>query len=519
MPAPAVKTQYASGLPYFTTTAPGWVVSPLDAQRLQSYDLYDDLYDNSPDKVAAMLRGNDGKPILVPTAKRLVKTLGRYVGKGWGYVVSGGPSEQQTLCKETMGAFFKRESILSQFTTGKAEYLRRGDWLWYVSADPEKPAGSRLSLRTIDPRTYFPITEDDEDLDRLTGARIVEEYLLSDGVTLALKVQTWYKSNHPEHEHYGEPQPESDDPRKAGWDIEYSVQIFDTMNWDNEKRKLLSTPVEQTTLTGIKKLPIYHIKHDPDTGSPWGKSIYAGLESLMAGINQAITDEDMALALAGLGMYWTDSGAPVDPDTQEPQEDWELGPEMVVEVGVGRKFERLKGIDSVAPIQEHVKYLEESTYGMTGVNDIALGKSSAQPKSGIALLLEMGPLMDAADDIDLQINDGMDHLLYDLQQYWFPEYEGLDFTQVSLTSETDKDRLPFDREGRWKELTDGYAANIFPLEYVHRKLKEEFGYDLTTKELKAALDQAAIKAAQADPFGARTEDELGDPSKGEPGAA
>lgn len=514
--AEAVVTPYASAVPFFSKAIPAWL-DVYNAQRLASYDLYDDMYDNKPDMVSMLLRGSDNKAVYVPTAKRIINNLARYVGRGWGFAVdplAGTPAERQAAT-ECYSSLFVRERMLSQFVTGKHEWLRRGDWVWQITADPSKPEGKRISIRTIDPRTYFPISVED-DIDRIAGVQLIEEFILDDGTTTAIKEQRWLKYLHPDHPNYVED--DGDDLTadqtipEEGFDILYESRILALEDWqDPAKQKVLRVLTPEQLLPGIKAIPIYHIKNGTSTSLPFGTSDLSGLETVIAAINQAVTDEDLAIALAGLGLYVTDSGA--------PDGGWRLGPTRVVEVGEGGKFEKLEGVETVVPNQTHIDYLEEHGYGTTGLNDIALGKSGANPKSGIALAIEMAPLFDTAADRNLQINDVLSQMFYDLKVY-FDIYEGISLGDAIITSETDEgDLLPFDREARWKELMEGHAAGIFSTEFVHRKLIEEFGYDLTNKDLKAATEETATKAAQADPFAARAAAELADPEGGDDSGA
>lgn len=513
MPQVSLQTPYASAMPYIITALPSWTGSDYEAQRLGSYNLYDDMYDNTPNTFNLLLRGSDDTPIYVPTAKRLINTLARYVGRGWGFTVDpqSGSAEQQTLAMKTFGDLFKRERLLSKFASGKKEWLRRGDWVWYVSADPDKPAGRRLSIKAIDPRTFFPITDED-DPDVILGARIIETILMPDGITSRIKEQTWLKPNaegHPNNirgafDSTGDLD-EEDDPTS----ISYTSLLLDTADWNiPDKRTVVKTLQATTILSGITSLPLYHIKANEETGNPYGRSVLSGLESLVAGINQSITDEDLTLALAGLGMYWTDSGAPVDQDTGDAT-GWQLGPQQVIEVGQGRTFARLAGVTSIEPVQNHVTYLEEQAYGSQGINDIALGSRGAVRESGIALAIRMQPLFDECDDLDIQVNSVLDQMFFDLANDWFPTYEEVDLSACVIESQTDTgDRLPFDRAERWGELATGYASGIFALDYIHKQLVENFGYDLTDADLTAALKAQATKAAQADPFAARAATEV-----------
>lgn len=504
-------TPYSTAVPFFLTAIPTWL-DDYNAQRLASYDLYDDLFSNRPDQ-KLLLRGADDKPIYVPTAKRVINTLARYVGKDWGFEVLSGVNPDGTTsttdgadvekAKLAFSSLFARENLGAQFSAGKKEWLRRGDWCWFVSADETKPEGSRLSVKCIDPRTYFPMNNDATDVDRLTGQQIVEETILQDGKTIALKVQTYVKYTDPLHPNY-----QAATVPDGGFPLYYKSEILDLKDWqDPIKVKVLQTITPWTFLDGVSALPIYHIKNNEETGNPFGVSDLAGLESIVAGINQAISDEDLAIAMAGLGMYTTDSGAPVDPDTGELV-DWQLGPARVVETAVGRVFKRISGVTSIEPSQKHVDYLEEQAYGSNGVNDIALGTRGAVTESGIALAIRMQPLFDEANLKDQAINGTLTQMFHDLATMWFPEFESLQFGDVSVVSGTSEDRLPFDRQEFWNEMLTGYEAGIFPLSFVARNINEKLGYDMTSDEIAEALADAKAKLTSLDPFAGRNSAEL-----------
>lgn len=505
MAGTTVKTPYSTAMLY----AVGELAADLseyDAQRLLSYDLYDDLYDNSPDAGSAMLRVPDDRPILVPTAKRIINTMARYVGKNWGYRIDPavGTADERKSAAEAFGRLFARERILSQFSNGKKHWLRRGDWLWMVYANPDKPAGRRISIKQIDPRTYFPLHSED-DLDRVLGCEIAEETILDDGTTIAMRVQRWLRAQHPDH-----PEHDPDDPEAEG-DISYECHIYKLEKWtDPRKRIILRTINEVEIIEGITSLPIYHIRNNYSSDNPFGVSELSGLEGICAAINQAITDEDTSIAISGLGQYVTDSGSPIDAETGQPTA-WQLGPMNVVEVGVGRMFQRLGEIKTVQPVQDHIDYLEEHAYGTSGINDIALGTRGSVQESGVALAIRMAPLFDWADEKDLHLNDVMTQMFYDLATQWFPEYEDVDLSNVLITSETDTgDRLPMNRAERWEELVRGYVEGLFTVEFVHKTLNDEFGYTITAADTRKALEAAEAKANAADPFAQRIDAELAD---------
>lgn len=498
-------TPYSTAMKYVTLSSGGWM-DTYDSQRCASYDLYDDIYNNDSSTYKLLLRdASDDSPLYIPTGKKIIKTLSRYVGRGWGVRVAapvavlGGEmptDEQVALAQDAFGRLIARERLLTRFRSGVAEWLRRGDWLWYVSADPIKRAGARISVRTIDPRRYFPMFNDAQDLSRVTGQQLIEETLLGD--TVVLRVQTWLKATDPSHSEYGDVEPEE------GFDIEYSDELYSLENFsDVSKRKLLQSPVSQEALPGIKTLPIYHIRNNETSDDPFGRSDLSGLEGIVTGVNQAISDEDLALAMAGLGMYYTDSGAPVD-ETTGAVVDWKLGPGRVVEVAEGGTFGRLKGVESIDPTQVHVKYLESQAQATVGLTDVSTGTASASGESGVALSIRYSPIMDEVSVKNDIANTVLSQMFYDLKT-WFAVYEGLDFGDVEVLSETDPvtSVIPFDRETRWTEVMDGVTAGLFTKAYALQILEEEFGY-----EFPAGYAATVAGETSADPFADRTAAEL-----------
>lgn len=502
-------TPYSSATVFSTKAIPSWLDS-YNGQRLTAYDLYDDLYHNTPGQFKILLRGTDDKPIVMPTAKRICNTIARYVGKGWGLKIVAGSDpitgeastpEQLQLALAWFGALFDREGVVGTFKDGKKEFSRRGDWVWYILADPLKPAGQRISVRTIDPRTYFPLTEL-VDVDRLSGAMIVEEILDTDNKTTVIKRQRWLKANNPEHPNYGQ------EPPPEGFDIFYDAMILAVAGWDDPTKRQVKRQIAPAgLLPGIKVVPLYHIKNNADTSDPFGRSDLNGLENVLAGINQSISDEDLALAMSGLGMWWTNAGAPVGDDGKPTN--WIIGPQRVQELPTGATFGRLDGINSVKPSQDHIKYLEDNAFGVHGINDLALGKTQTSPPSGIALALEMAPLMDSADDKDQAINSVLTHMVHDLKT-WFLVYEQQDMGFVDVSVECDPSlRLPFDRDARFQELMDGVMNGVFTVEYVVQQLQENFGYTEIPPNMIADLQKtAAATLAAADPAGVRAQQEL-----------
>src|SRR5690606_37483404 len=88
-----------------------------------------------------------------------------------------------------------------------------------------------------------------------------------------------------------------------------------------------------------------------------------GVEALMGSINQTITDEEVALALQGLGVYATDAPPP---SVNGVEQDWVIAPANVLEVPNGSWFKRIEGLSSVTPTLDHINFLTDALFEGTG---------------------------------------------------------------------------------------------------------------------------------------------------------
>lgn len=495
----------ANSTPYSTVTSlmkdkPGWL-NDYDAQRLGAYKTYDDMYHSNPGTYELMIRGSDDLPIYVPTAKNVVNTLARYVGRGFGFAVDqevGTPAVQE-LAITSIGSFFKRERILSKFAMGKKEWLKFGDQFWYLQADMAKPQGSRLSLKTVDPGLMFEITPKD-DPDRIVGWDMVEQIAVGDDTLI--QRQRWLKNTSPDHPNFGSP----DAP------VWYQKVTMELEGWETDKPKGLKVEAEFLLPAGITQLPIYHVKNNAETGNPYGSSELRSLERVIAAINQAVTDEDLALALAGLGVYTTSPGGPVDRAGNET--DWIIGPGEVVEDDT---FKRVNGVATVSPSQDHIKYLEAKVDQVAGITDVTRGEVSADvAASGVALAIRMAPTVDAAEEKDLAQKDMWDQLLFDLKT-WFLVFEQTNFLEAEITVAFG-DKLPGNRQAEIQELIMLMEAKVVSVEYVQGVLADKYGMQFPANMMKQIADAAAAATAAADPYGSRLGDTAGDPNAGDPAA-
>lgn len=478
-------TPYSTALPMFTAT-PQWM-SEMDAQRVMAYQVYEQIYWNVPETFKLTARGAEDKPIYIPTGRTIVDTTHRYVGKDFGAVMDpdyGTPADREGLRRALM-RLFRRERFFSKYNSSKRFGLIRGDWLFHIIGNDLKPLGRRLKIETIDPAAYFPVPHPD-DPDRIIGCHIVEQIETEDG--WKLKRQTYQRG--------------ADPVANDGSDttIYNSVAIFDAESWEEFNAKPVTIVRPLTALPPqVQALPVYHIKNIESPGDPFGSSELRGLERIMAAVNQAISDEEIALALDGIGMYYTDAGTPKNPDGSDG--DWVLGPGRVVQVGLGKKFERVSGVSSVNPVQDHLKFLINALKEASATPDIAIGKVEVSNVSGVSLLLQMGPMLSKADEREETLSATLDQFLYDLGTMWLPAYEGETYNAVALSGYGE--RLPTDRAALLQEiLSIAGVPGLVDADWVRAELGK-LGFVFDSGMGAKAMAEFAARAAAIDPYAAR----------------
>lgn len=406
-------TPYSSVSGLFSSL-PGWVPED-DKQRVQSYEEYDKLYWNMNKNLQLIMRGTDDvNPIFVPEARTVIEATHRYVGAGFRFVVTPGVGTPANIEAATifLDNLWKREEFYSKYNDNKRFGLVRGDWLWHITADPNKPQGSRLKLMPIHPGNYFPVFEDETvdggDPDKIVRINVAEEVVVGDKVLI--RRQTYERS--------------------VTGTIVSSAGLYEADKWTDPLALPVTELMPETELDSrITQFPVYHIRNRTEPLNPWGSSELRGLERILAGLTQAISDEDMALALEGLGVYYTESSA-VFRDTDGNAVEAQLYPGMIMR---GAKLQRVEGIGSVSPYTDHLKALITFIRESSGTPDVAVGKVDVQTaESGIALALQLGPMLAKAAEADQKIIDKHTQMAYDIVQMWLPVYEALNYTDVQV---------------------------------------------------------------------------------------
>jgi hypothetical protein len=251
----------------------------------------------------------------------------------------------------------------------------------------------------------------------------------------------------------------------------------------------------------ITAIPIYHVRNMETPGDPFGSSELRGFERVLAAINQGISDEELILALEGLGMYATDGGPPRNELNQITN--WQLGPGMVVEHGPGSKFERVSGVSTVAPIQDHLKFLINSLKEASATPDAAVGKVDVQvAESGIALLMQLGPLLSKVGEREEPVIDTHMQMYHDLCQMWIPAYEQL--SNACAAMPVYGSAVPENRDAKFKEIMTLLTSTppVVDVTWAHTELSK-LGYDFPADTLSKILDQTQAMSRATDPFGAR----------------
>ena len=473
-------------------TKPQWVPMVLDQQRLQAYQLYEEMYWNVPDVFKVSLRGTNTLPIYVPSARTIVDTTHRFTGAGFGVVTfdreTGKPSEDSQAAQMALQDLFRRERFKSKNNANRRYGIMRGDAIWHVTADETKPLGSRITLTALDPGMYFPIT-DENDVEKIVGVHLVEYIETTDGPRI--RRLTYRK-----------------EPRSDGLNtITVEEGLFEVDKWGKPDATAKLVLRQPTPLPDdITSIPVYHVRNYEEPGNPFGSSELRGLERLMSAVNQTMSDEDLALALDGIGMYATDGSQPIDPVTRKPVP-WLLGPGRVVHTD-GSFFNRVGGVSGLGDSYgAHYDRLWEALKQSSGTPDVAIGKVDVSvAESGIALALQLGPMLAKAGEKNTLLIDVMTQMMFDVTNMWMAAYEDTSFDNVGVDCVVG-DAVPVDRKARFAELNDMLDRGVIDTAY-YRAECTKLGY-VFPDDIGATAD-AEFQARNADQFAGRVNAEADD---------
>lgn len=478
---------------------PQWVFDSDEKIRVASYDLYEAIWRNVPGTFELVSRGTNDSPIYIPSARKCIEATNRYYGVGFDWSLMGGTSADREAIQTALTTLFRREKFRAKFNSIKRFSLIRGDALWHIVADDTKPIGRRISLHELHPSKYHPIYNPD-DLDEITGVHIVEEFTDPADISKPLvRRQTYRKVAN------------ANGPNT----ITSELAIFESDGWD-DRQLLLNVDYVMKPYQSIKSvfslppqitaIPVYHIQNGYEGGHPFGISDLSGFEIIIAALSQSVSDEDLTLALDGLGVYWSTAAG--------PSGGWALGPGSVIEGADGEDFKRVSGVANVTPFQDHLKYLGGELKEGMAIADIAIGNVNVSvAQSGIALALQMSPILSRNKEKEDELLAVHDHFLFDLINGWLPAYEGLTVAPNSVSVEPRfESPMPVDRDATIKEILSLLESvpPMISVQYAREIIAEKLGYkfpDQMDSDIVATLQNVA-SAQVFDPFDARIREEL-----------
>jgi len=442
-----IYTPYANLVPFFVEE-PMWAPET-ERERVQSYGVYDELYWNYRKALKLML-ADDRDPVYLPTPRTIVDSTSHFLLKGLRIAPKSG--EGESPFKQALDAFFKREKFMSKFHTNKLAGVRRGDAYFHLTADPNKPVGSRLSINGLDPASVFPIWDDD-DIDKLLGMDIVTQWEGEDGKPRIKRLRYMY---------------EFGPNGRMVWMSEglYEVEGW----WKGKAAKVVQIFMTDTKLDPrIDTIPVFHFKNLDDVENPFGSSELRGFEQLIQSINQSVTDEDVALALEGLGVYATDAQPPVNEAGEE--EPWIIGPGRVLETPGGTFFKRVEGVGSVKPMQDHIQMLADGLYEASATfRPSQVDVLTAE--SGVAMAIKFMPTLAKIETRDQDGLDNLEQLFYNWRK-WHDVHEGQLFTDELEISIGDK--LPESRKEKLNELNNMKDRDVISAKYFRAEMAK-LGY-------------------------------------------
>ena len=511
--------QYEIGEPFFGA-ADGNISSEMDQKRNQAYNLYEDLYWNNHASLKIVLRGEDSLPIYMPSGKKIVEATNRFLGKGFDYFVESGSEDDpetppdegsRQVIEGYFKNWFKREELRSKFASNKRWGLVRGDAVFYLTADPNKEEGRKLAIHEMDPRQLFLI-DDPSDVTRVLGCHIIEtvaDFREPDTDKKIVKRTTFKRVTNEDGALTGKVSSEVTHWTVGKWDDRVlkpeDLEQVPNPNGDQELEDL-PDPISQ--------LPIYKWRNSAPQNSSWGMSQLVGLETLIFGINQSLSDEDLTLVMQGLGMYVTNASPPEDPNNPGVIADWNVGPGQVVETGTDQTFTRVTGVSDVSPYQNHMTFMDEKGLSeSSGTPAIAIGRVDvAVAESGISLKLQLMPLIAQNEEKELEFIQVLDQMFHDIVNMWLPAYEAIQPNGVVVTCIFD-DPMPVNRDAMVQETLLLYTSDLILLTMAIDSLSnlgwkypqsDSEGNPLDNEAIAAMLlAQASSKATAADPFSAQ----------------
>jgi hypothetical protein len=505
---PGVYTPYSTVRPLIGHDEDPVLWAPeIDRERIQSYQKYEEIYWSHTNAFRLVQRGSfEDWPLYVPNPRTIVDTTAYFYLKGIAVHLQKSKDDKGAApAQDMLDLFVDRERFYSKFHEAKHSGVTRGDYVLHMTGDLRKPEGSRVSVNSIDPAMFFP-EFDDDNLERCLAVNLIEQVMDAQEPTKA-RVR-WLRYSYGSAEFPDDPALAFSDPDRVVLSQEAVWEVDGWWKGDEKKRVQVIRPVTPLP-SPIRTIPVYHFRNIPWQGQPFGSSELRGYEMVQAGINQGASDEGLALALEGLGVYATDSGPPTNANGEEMP--WSIAPARVLELAAGATFRRVEGINSVKPWQDHINFLVDSMFESSGT--FRGGQIDAQvAQSGIALAIKFLPTQAKLEERDQHGVAVAKQWTYDWLD-WQRAYEDTDpgtpFIDVSLD-----DKLPRNNNDMLNLLNNMVDRKAISHKYYREQLGSIYGLEFPDtmdediqKEaedaMQAAIERAAaLGAATGDPTGA-----------------
>lgn len=503
MAAETTKTRQYKGALDYARANPAAIpnaVSAFDKERLRTYTLYEDYYLNLPTAFEIIKRADEGMQqcVYVPSAEKIIEAICRFHAKDPAVELSTQDDRAEVLLTD----LWDREGMSGKYVDSKRWGGIRGDAAWYITADTNKKEGQRISITDLDPSTYFPI---EHKSGKLIGCYIVDEVPHPDENAhpneKAARRQTYIRAH--------TTNPDGTVKFTAG-PVAYRSDIYETGRWDD--RTLAPTDVKHlkvlVPLTSMPKeidrLPVYWMPNPGGfPGAKFGRSDLAGIETLVASINQTVSDADLTLAIKGLGAFVTNAPPPRDAAGNEVP--FEYGPGQVISMpGKEYTFENIAGVASMGPYIEHVDKVDQLAQQSKGVPDVAVGKVDVTvAESGISLRFQLGPILAKGSEKETARATVEAQMLYDILHKWFPAYEGYTPSEALRAKIIYGNPVPRNTAEEFEFHVRVYELGIYPAEKLYAALNAmPYGFDLQPGDFDKALEETTAKGKAADPFGA-----------------
>src|ERR1700752_2637936 len=132
---PIDPRQYDSALDYidrdseFSKTV-GNLANTDDKLRVKAYELYEDMYNNRPEHMRVILRGedDDSTEIYLPSAKKCIEAINRFLCVNWDYFIEPkiGSTDDQDAVDAALGNLLAKQHVRLKFNQWKRYLLMKG---------------------------------------------------------------------------------------------------------------------------------------------------------------------------------------------------------------------------------------------------------------------------------------------------------------------------------------------------------------------------------------------------------